>query len=290
MRIHLSSIKMIRATWFCSCGWALLSGSALLASGHASPDDNDRVSSQRDIVEYTFDPNGPFDVAGKQLDASLLASESGATSAGGELPYNDDCATGLLVSPSLSAFHYVQQDIAAATVEDGELEETCEFLDAGISNSVWFRFVPRYCGTLSLNTNGSDYDTVLSVFQGACDVGVEIACDDDSGTATQSQLLEVPIEARILYRIKVADFGTTPRAAPSLLAFNLIGTPMFGDLDTDCDLDGDDVAKLVQECPMGPGQALPPSPPPGCSVFDFDSDGDVDLADFAEVQVEFGGE
>src|SRR5262249_4331001 len=62
-------------------------------------------------------------------------------------------------------------------------------------------------GTISLDTNGSDYDTVLSVFTGTCGSAVQIACDDDSGTGANSQLTNVPVTAGTSYLIKVADYG-----------------------------------------------------------------------------------
>ncbi len=88
-----------------------------------------------------------------------------------------------------------------------ELQESCELNDAGVSHSTWYTYVPPCTGTLDINTNGSDYDTVLSVYRGNCLSATTIACDDDGGTGTQSQLTDVPVTAGFTYLIKVSAYG-----------------------------------------------------------------------------------
>jgi hypothetical protein len=58
--------------------------------------------------------------------------------------------------------------------------------------------------------------------------------------------------------------------------------PPSGDLDGDNDLDINDFV-LLPECLLGPGVPLEP----GCDYDDADVAGDVDLADFAELQAAF---
>ena len=50
-----------------------------------------------------------------------------------------------------------------------------------------FTFTATMAGLYTFDTEGSDYDTVLYVLEGACD-GLEIACDDDGGTGSLSTL------------------------------------------------------------------------------------------------------
>lgn len=132
------------------------------------------------------------------------------------LPPNDACAEartipGVAWDPPLLSTHW-------ATVGLCEALESCEFNNVGVSNTVWYSFLAPCDGLLSVNTNGSTYDTILSIFDGCgefvgvdanCIVPAEIACDDDSGTGLSSQLYDVPVQAGVEYRIKVADYNTS---------------------------------------------------------------------------------
>lgn len=55
-------------------------------------------------------------------------------------------------------------------------------------DKVYFLQVPGRLATMTLSTNGSDFDTVLSLESPSCDVPADIACDDNSGLGTQSQI------------------------------------------------------------------------------------------------------
>lgn len=132
-------------------------------------------------------------------------------------PPNESCQDSTVVDsstydPPLLSTHN-------ATVETCEAQESCEVNNVGVSNSVWYSVTPLDDGLLSVDTAGSDYDTVLSVWEGCReDLGLgscgplplEIACDDDSGPVTTSSVVDVPVEGGTTYRIKVAGYNTTP--------------------------------------------------------------------------------
>ncbi|MCA9291932.1 MAG: S8 family serine peptidase, partial [Phycisphaerales bacterium] len=113
----------------------------------------------------------------------------------------------------------------SATALPTELQENCEAGNVGVSNTVWYEFSPQYDGTISLNTNGSNYDTVLSVFLGYCSGAWIIACDDDGGAGLQSQLTNVEVVGGLSlpYFIKVSDYNTTNGGGT--LDFNFTYTP-----------------------------------------------------------------
>lgn len=73
------------------------------------------------------------------------------------------------------------------------------------SNTVWYRFTPGSPGPVLLSTAGSDYDTVLSVYQGSPSSLAFVACNDDFSNV-ESQL-EFSAAAGRTYYIEVADFG-----------------------------------------------------------------------------------
>ena len=51
------------------------------------------------------------------------------------------------------------------------------------AKSVWYRYTALADGTLTANTFGSTYDTILAAYTGSCGAftAVPAACNDDSG-------------------------------------------------------------------------------------------------------------
>ena len=153
----------------------------------------------------------------------IKVADLNSASGGGTLDFNfrwmpphDQCTNaipipGVVFNPPLINTQNADDDVC-------ENEETCEVNNVGVSNSVWYSYVPPCNGSISLNTNGSSYDTVLSIWDACgvftgpdnpCDFGTQIACDDDSGTGVASQLLNVPVSAGVFYLIKVSDYNNT---------------------------------------------------------------------------------
>jgi hypothetical protein len=75
-------------------------------------------------------------------------------------------------------------------------------------NTVWYLVYPFEAGQLTVDTYGSDYDTVLAVWE---DTGslLEVGCNDDADSnagITQSEL-SIPVNADTSYFIEVAAYG-----------------------------------------------------------------------------------
>lgn len=132
-------------------------------------------------------------------------------------PGNDVCTdptviTGTVYTPA-TIFTY-----NATSSDFYEPGEDCEAGNVGVSNSVWYSYTPPANGTIDVNTWGSDYDTVLSVFDG-CGAyigttyiggGIQIACNDDHSGTLQSQILGIAVNGGQSYSIKVSDYDTAP--------------------------------------------------------------------------------
>ena len=89
----------------------------------------------------------------------------------------------------------------------------------GISNTIWYKVVPSSAGSANIDTIGSSYDSVLSVWSGTSQAALTlVACNDDinPGIVVQSQLSGVPLAAGTTYYIMVSSFG---QADPNPLAF-----------------------------------------------------------------------
>ncbi|MHC5027631.1 MAG: S8 family serine peptidase [Planctomycetota bacterium] len=123
-------------------------------------------------------------------------------------PLNNFCANAWpILSP---IFDPPPFDTTQATAFDDEPQEWCEVGNVGVSNSVWFAFYSPCDAVVDIDTNGSDYDTVISLWAGLCTFAFPIECDDDSGAGLASLLEGVPVAGDTLYMIKVSDYNTTP--------------------------------------------------------------------------------
>jgi len=142
-------------------------------------------------------------------------------------PNNDHCASAVVISNGLTTFNPTPYCTMGATITGGEPDESCGFPTN--SNSVWYRFTACGWGTISVDTNGSNYDTVLAIFFGTCGGAVEIACDDDGGTGANSQLTAVPVAPGTTYLIKISDYNTPDGGT---LDFNFTYSPIAPDNDS----------------------------------------------------------
>src|SRR5262249_16297510 len=80
------------------------------------------------------------------------------------------------------------------------------------TNSVWFEyFIPDYTATVSVDTLGSGYDTVLGIYTYNYGSGVltEVACNDDSGGGLQSAL-NFTAQTDTEYYIMIGNYSATP--------------------------------------------------------------------------------
>lgn len=88
-----------------------------------------------------------------------------------------------------------------ATEENGEPGQSSE------TNSVWWTWTAPSDGTLVLDTNGSNYDTYLSLFASSSLASLTtLAQDDDSGDGSQSRI-EYEVQAGTVHYIAVDGYG-----------------------------------------------------------------------------------
>lgn len=106
-----------------------------------------------------------------------------------------------LVTPSTSTpvarIANAEADTSLATVEPRE-PEACAVLGA----SVWYRVDHTGHGRLSVWTSGSDFDTVVAVYEAGA--GTPIACNDDDPASTpRASRVHVPVRPGIAYDVQV---------------------------------------------------------------------------------------
>lgn len=94
--------------------------------------------------------------------------------------------------------------------------------EGGGTNDVWRSFIPASSGFVTIDTFGSDFDTVLAVYQ---PFGTEIGCNDDSGSL-QSEVSNLEVTAGALYYARVAGFRDTNSGLISLNVSDVTSTPV----------------------------------------------------------------
>jgi hypothetical protein len=107
-----------------------------------------------------------------------------ATSPSG-LP-NDACSN----TTTIAAVPYSGTAVTtAATIEATDPAPTCGNHSRG--KSVWYSFTAPATGTLTANTFGSSYDTILSAYTGSCGAFASVSCNDDSNSLQSRVSLQV---------------------------------------------------------------------------------------------------
>jgi hypothetical protein len=158
---------------------------------------------------------------------------------------NDHCNTALPISLG----PIVTGNNAGATVGP-EPTSGC----ASTNRDVWYSFVAPFCGSFTVSTceTGTNFDTVLGVFQGPCSALTPVACnDDDSSCVSSSVSSRVSFNglAGVTYYVSVAGFylsygtfaltiisspgaaGMTlvfPNGGPGAIGFSILGGPANG--------------------------------------------------------------
>src|SRR5207249_5443468 len=120
---------------------------------------------------------------------------------------NDTCdgATVIGTAPFVDSI-----DATQATTDSSDPFGSCACGQNG--HSVWYRFTPEHSGEVTIDTAGSGYDTVLSVFTGTCGAPVALTCNDDSNGTLQSQV-SFTATAGTTYLVEVTTFCDAPAGA-----------------------------------------------------------------------------
>ena len=84
----------------------------------------------------------------------------------------------------------------------------------GMGSTVWYAFTPSADTTLSADTIGSNYDTVLAVYTRTGNHFTEVACNDDiSGSSNTQSQVTFPAAGGTSYYFQVGSC-CTPTAPP----------------------------------------------------------------------------
>lgn len=119
------------------------------------------------------------------------------------VPVNDDFTSATSVSLASASSTFVdQQSIAAATWQ------YYEALPCYIgTDSVWYSYTPSFTHRLHISTYGSDFDSVVVVYNGSSLTSLSaIACNDNAEASTKASLVSLDVTSGTTYRIQVAPY------------------------------------------------------------------------------------
>jgi hypothetical protein len=187
------------------------------------------------------------------------------------IPANDTCGQARLIG--FDTFNPALLPIGGAGVTMNEPQEDCDTLF--VTNSVFYRYTPALDGAASINTLGSTYDTVLSVFDGCGQPVIPngyiqptlLACHNDVGglLGSASNISALPMLAGETYIIKVATNG--PTAPDGLLDFNFqytAGQVCAGDIAGGKGGTGDGAVNIDDLLAVISAWGACPAPPTAC--------------------------
>ena len=191
----------------------------------------------------------------------LIRSAAYGTSAAGRLhlhfdfvatsPANDACADATVITGD-SFTETV--DVINATRQACEHEASC-VVEPWLNHSVWYAFTPPSAGKVSVDTMGSAFDTVLSIFNQCADgsslpvpiclPAASLACNDDWGTGLQSAIFDFPVDQGQPLRFKVASYASFIEFSDMTFSFRFQpdpDTPCRADFNEDGGVDFEDVS------------------------------------------------
>lgn len=144
---------------------------------------------------------------------------------------NDDLSGAIDIGGE--TFSYTQETTKAST----ELKEPPSKCGKDGNTTVWFQYTPTTETTMVLDTLGSNYDTVLSIWKGSKHPLTKLTCNDDRDDETIQSQLSMTFRANSTYYIKINRLNKTEDAEQTnILVFN--ATPYVPDSTEPPDLIG----------------------------------------------------
>ncbi len=153
----------------------------------------------------------PVDAGEGKWDAHLemklaMDEEEGTHDPGLAVVPNDACSTPVCVGKGMPTF--IQDTTCATGVLSDPLQGCTSGGPAANSNTVWFKFQAPATGFYRIDTCGSSYDTVLSVWDPGCPTPTnELCCNDDKGPGVLQSGVSCCLLQGQTVLIEVSDFG-----------------------------------------------------------------------------------
>jgi hypothetical protein len=132
--------------------------------------------------------------------AAARKNDSMATAARAAAPLNDSMATPAILGVSTLSGGSASNNTDATFV--GEPTPSCQH---NTGHTVWWRYRPDVAMVVNLNTLGSDFDTVLTVYRSSKSGLVQVACSDDNNGATSK--IQFTASGATSYYIQIGGYS-----------------------------------------------------------------------------------
>jgi len=135
-----------------------------------------------------------------------VAATGSGGGGGGNAPPNDSCQTPKLISSS------PYQDEALTVEATGAPDDPVSCSGNQGQNTVWYSITPTVNSWFGIDTNASDYDTVINVYTGTCGSLTRVACNDDFNNSVANKnraLLVFQAQAGVKYLIEANSKGSS---------------------------------------------------------------------------------
>jgi N-acetylneuraminic acid mutarotase len=157
-------------------------------------------------ISIELEPIDPADIFYQDNDTIIFATAGNSCGTAAELSFPPG-GTGTGVNTSVSGLTQVPDDPVLSCMWGNPP-------DPRGYRTAWYRFTVPRNGQITISTFGSNYDTVLAVYQGTCDQLQTLACNDDHNMLTSKVTLNVRRDQ--VYYIEVADWQAGAPQPPNL--------------------------------------------------------------------------
>jgi hypothetical protein len=105
--------------------------------------------------------------------------------------------------------------------------------------TVWYKFTAPVSGAVHVDSEGSDYDTMVAIWTGTRGNLNPITCNDDVGGGPLWSSVDFPVQAGTTYYIEAADLIQPSAGGELVLTFHVIGGIIAWDTVADMPIGAD---------------------------------------------------
>ena len=181
---------------------------------------------------------------------TVSGSASGASSDSASVSVSRSCGVAVANDAFADAEPLTGATGTRSGSNEGASKETGEPDHAGRAGgaSVWWRYAPSDDGTLTVDTNGSSFDTVLAVYTGAGVSALREVDSDDNGGLGRASEVSAAVSAGTTYWIAVDGYASGDEGAITLnWTFEADATPVPDDATIAIDVTPDAASWVVRE-------------------------------------------